>query len=63
MRHLPQSEFEIHSAVVERSTDDWRQWWREQSKRDGTDWQSLGLIAARALWKVSLTSSAIWRSS
>jgi hypothetical protein len=23
------------------STTNWRAWWREQSKIDGTDWQSL----------------------
>jgi hypothetical protein len=45
------------------STANWRAWWREQSKADGTDWPSLcwqhigALRAVRTLAESSGTSS------
>src|SRR5262249_27491641 len=42
---------------------DWRAWWREERVRCGTDWDTLGRAAARALWRIGLTSSACWSST
>ena len=42
---------------------EWREYWRERSIREHTDWQSVGLLAARIYWRLGLTSSLAWRSS
>jgi hypothetical protein len=45
------------------STENAREYWRQRSVIDGTDWTTLGTQAARALWRLGLTSSIAWRSS
>jgi len=39
------------------------EWWREQSRIDGTDWKTLGTQAARVLWQLGFASSLAWGSS
>jgi hypothetical protein len=41
----------------------WRLWWAHETKREGTDWASLGRAAARVYWRLGLTSSLAWVSS
>jgi hypothetical protein len=45
------------------STANARAYWRERSVIDHTDWESVGLVAARAMWRLGLTSSVCWGSS
>jgi hypothetical protein len=49
--------------ITSGSTLDWREYWRRQSIADHTDWQSLGVACARALWRAGLASSLCWCSS
>ena len=45
------------------STANAREWWRVESRRCGTDWDTLGRAAARVMWRLGLTSSLCWGSS
>jgi len=45
------------------STESAREYWRQRSIIDGTDWPSLGLFAARVFWRLQLTSSLCWEVS
>jgi hypothetical protein len=48
--------------VTARSTTNWRQWWRAESERVGTDWQSLHqqhVRAWRALRSLAESSGAV----
>jgi hypothetical protein len=45
------------------STENARLWWQAESRRVGTDWDTLGRAAARVFWRLELTSSHCWGSS
>jgi len=45
------------------STENAREYWRQRSIIDGTDWKTLGTQAARVLWRLQFTSSLAWVSS
>jgi hypothetical protein len=52
----------IANASAESSTRD-REWWRVESARVGSDWESIGVVVARTLWKLQFTSSLAWSST
>jgi hypothetical protein len=45
------------------STTDARLWWAAESRRCGSDWQSLGILVARVYWRLGLASSLAWVTS
>lgn len=53
----------MSSSLTLPSTENARLWWQAESRRVGTDWQSIGLVAARAMWRLGLATSAAWVSS
>jgi hypothetical protein len=49
-------------AIIARSTDNWREWWREESGRVGSDWQSIIALHFQICARLRAESSS-WASS
>jgi len=61
--NIPAAGCKPSSDITPISTANARLWWAHETRRVGTDWDTLGRAAARALWRLGFTSSLAWCSS
>ena len=60
---IPTAPCKPSAEIIPLSTANAREWWAVESRRVGTDWESLGRATARVMWRLGLTSSLAWVSS